>query len=373
MNPGAISRSCRPFDPSALGFPGSYDPADVTFLLKPVTPPLLDVDAKEAALQAGTRHYSEMLSPERPPAADYLEAFHAAFAANRARVGRDVARLALALAERPGREVVLVSLARAGTPVGVLLRRALVRLGRACVHYSVSIVRDRGLDRVAVETILAAHDAADLVFIDGWTGKGVIAGELRASLARDLPALSQAPLAVLSDLAGVATHAAGAEDYVIPSAVLNGVVSGLVSRTVLHPDLIGPGDFHGCLLLDHLAAHDLSRWYVDEQEHDVVQALEGAEPARWPECRRADLARQSQAFVTVMARRTGGNPHHVKPGIGESTRALLRRVPERLIVRDATAPDVRHLLALAETRGVPVEVEPDLPYLACVLIKSLGS
>ncbi len=35
------------------------------------------------------------------------------------------------------------------------------------------------------------------------------------------------------------------EDFLIPSACLNSTVSGLVSRTVLNDDLIGPADFHG--------------------------------------------------------------------------------------------------------------------------------
>ena len=54
------------------------------------------------------------------------------------------------LAER-GRDVVLASLARAGTPVGVLMRRwAAVRHGLDLPHYALSIVRGRGIDTVAL-------------------------------------------------------------------------------------------------------------------------------------------------------------------------------------------------------------------------------
>ena len=60
----------------------------------------------------------------------------------------------------------------------------------------------------------------------------------------------------------------------------------------------------------------------------------------------------------------------VKPGIGEATRVLLRRVPRLLVLREADAPDVAHLAALAEEKQVPVEIDPSLPYHAVSLIRS---
>jgi hypothetical protein len=65
------------------------------------------------------------------------------------------------------------------------------------------------------------------------------------------------------------------------------------------------------------------------------------------------------------------DPNHVKPGIGEATRVLLRRVPDRVIVRDPDSPDVEHLLVLAQEKGVPVEADAALPYAAAALIKEL--
>lgn len=354
-------------------FSGSYDPDDVTFLLKPVTMGFVDVAEKEAAIQSGRKHYSEMLAPEKAPPPEYMAAFREAFAANRGRVGRDIARLAKALAARDGDETVLVSLARAGTPVGVLLKRTLAALGRRAVHYSVSIIRDRGIDLVAMGAVLSGHAASDVVFVDGWTGKGAIGNELAKAVANHLPDLKRAPLCVLSDLAGVADIAAGDDDYVIPSAVLNGIISGLVSRTVLSAELIGPRDFHGCMVLDHLADMDLSRQYVDEQMEDVLALLPDAVPARWGEVERSRASRVSSAFVETMLARAGiKDRNRIKPGIGEATRALLRRVPDRLFVRTPEARDVRHLMSLAAERGIAAETDPGLPYSACAIIRTLG-
>ena len=99
----------------------------------------------------------------------------------------------LVLAER-GPDVVLVSLARAGTPVGVLMRRwAAARHGLDLPHYAVSIVRGRGIDAVALRYLAAHHDPARVVFVDGWTGKGAITRELAAALARATPRFSPRP------------------------------------------------------------------------------------------------------------------------------------------------------------------------------------
>ncbi|MCA8907140.1 MAG: cysteine protease StiP family protein [Rhodospirillaceae bacterium] len=362
-----------------VGFSGSYAADDVTFLLKPVELAPTPVAEKERLIQSGARHYSEMLSAEEAPDATYLALFHQALAANRGRFAGDLARLAKALhRDRPPGEIVLASLARAGTPVGVLLRRALVRLGRPVAHYSLSIIRDRGIDRAALDWMLARHAADRMVFVDGWTGKGAIAGELVASLGREHAGGAAVPapeLVAVADLAGVAALAATAADYLIPSAILNAVVSGLVSRTVLNDDVVGPGEFHACVVQHHLAGHDLSRRFVDALMPDLEAALADAAvaPAVWGEGDRRDLADTSADCVARLAARHGlKDRNRVKPGIGESTRALLRRLPEHLYLADPSAPDVAHLLHLAQTRGAAWSHDPDLPYRAAVVIRTLG-
>ena len=111
------------------------------------------------------------------------------------------------LAER-GPDVVLVSLARAGTPVGVLMRRwAAARHGLDLPHYAVSIVRGRGIDAVALRYLAAHHDPPDVVFVDGWTGKGAITRELAAAL-RGTP--FDPELAVLADPAAACARSAPA-------------------------------------------------------------------------------------------------------------------------------------------------------------------
>ncbi|MDF0487218.1 tellurite-like stress resistance cysteine protease StiP [Sphingomonas sp. H39-1-10] len=356
----------------AAPFSGSYDPADVTFLLKPVAMPATDVAAKEAAIQSGRRHYSEMIAPESVPGADYLALYHAALARNGARLAQDVASLAAHLAERrPGREVVIVSLARAGTPIGVLLARTLRAWGHRASHYSVSIIRDRGIDRNALAHIAARHDPRDAVFVDGWTGKGAIAGELRAALA-ERPFGFAPELAVIADPAGQADLAATDDDYLIASGLLNGIVSGLVSRSILNADVVGPEDFHACVTYPQFAHADLSRAFVDGIA--PLAAAAAPRPIADHADRRPALRAGCEAMMAALLAHAGTRDRNrIKPGIAEATRALLRRMPERLLVRDPGDADVAHLLHLAAEHEIPVEPLGERSrYRAVAIIRTLG-
>ncbi|MDR2141101.1 MAG: cysteine protease StiP family protein [Deltaproteobacteria bacterium] len=362
------------------GFSGSYDPGDVTFLLKVIELAPLPLERRERLIQSGQRHYSEMIGPEAAPAPEYLKIFHAALERNLGRLARDVVRLAALIANsRPG-PVTLVSLARSGTPVGVLVGRILKNwLQRECAHYSISIIRDRGVDQNALNRLLAERPAESVVFVDGWTGKGVIARELKKALAdynrrtgRDLAGT----LAVLTDLAGVAGLAVGADDYLIPTALLNSVVAGLISRTILNDELIGPNDFHGCLYYKELAPQDLSRWLVERVLAQAKLEL-ASDPSLWAAQPLTPAAqeRAAQANATFMAktRQEFGvvDDNLIKPGLGEATRVLLRRAPGLLLLRDPTDPDVAHALSLAAARATPIRAEPGLPYRAVAIIKDL--
>lgn len=352
-------------------FSGSYDRADVTFLLKPIALTPTDVADKEALIQSGRRHYSEMLSPETPPGDEYIALYRAALARNGARLAQDIVNLAAMLDARSAsrEEIVLASLVRAGTPIGILLARALRRMGRKVAHYSVSIIRDRGVDAQALTYIAARHDPADTVFVDGWTGKGAIATELQISLR----GTAFAPvLAVVADPAGCADFAATNEDYLIASGLLNSIVSGLVSRSILNADFVGPGDFHACVYYAEHARSDLSQAFVDEI--DALSSVAVPQRLEVNTTQRAALRGESNMLVThLMAVTKTDDRNRIKPGIAEATRALLRRLPDQLFIRDLDDPDVAHLRFLAETKGVRCSVMPQLGrYRAAVVIKTLG-
>ncbi|MBT0568142.1 cysteine protease StiP family protein [Williamsia sp. CHRR-6] len=335
-----------------------------------------DVVQRERAIQAGTAHYAESLPVEYQPDAAYRALFDEVLATTAARLAHAVGVVTeIVLAER-GQDVVLASLARAGTPIGILMRRWALRHGLSLPHYAVSIVRDRGIDRVALDHLARHHDPASVVFVDGWTGKGAIARELAAAL--DDVAAAGGPrfdpdLAVLADPGHCVSTFGTRADFLIASACLNSTVSGLVSRTVLNDRLIGEGQFHGAKFYADLAAVDVSNRLLDtvsgqfdavapDVEADVVRVRGSDRAPTWVGWTAVEQVRQRYGITSV---------NFVKPGVGETTRVLLRRVPWRILVRDRNSADLRHILALAADRGVEVEVVPDLPYACMGLIKEL--
>jgi len=294
---------------------------------------------------------------------------------NAAIMARDVWRLAAQIhAARPS-GATLVSLARAGTPIGVLVRQVLREFfGSEAAHYSISIIRDRGIDAVALNYICARHAPESVVFIDGWTGKGVIANELSSSLRsyRTHTGINLADeLYVLCDLAGSASVAGSTQDYLIPSAILNATISGLVSRSVLN-EQIGPEDFHGCRYYGEFAAQDRSVWFI-EQIMTAVRALPVVDRVPPPPHDRAKLRAQSDALVARLMREFEiDNRNYIKPGIGEATRALLRRTPRVLLLSNLDAPEVQHLRLLAQESGVPIQFDPELRLHATAIIQRLS-
>jgi len=359
-------------------FTGSYTPVDVQFLLKPMTLPDTPIHIKEALIQSGKKHYSQMLTHESLPPDDYLPLFYRAMTLNQDRVAEHLLLLAEGiLATRP-QGITLVSLARAGTPVGVLLKHVLKKyFNIQAEHYSISILRDVGLDQNALRFILQHHAPQSLVFVDGWTGKGVIARQLAASL--EAFAVSDgihipAELYVLTDLSGWATVAASSEDYLIPSCILNATISGLVSRSVYDKYTASPTDFHGCLYYDQFARHDLSKYFIDEilAKVDIIRTTFGCSYKDHHPYNRQELRIQSQQFAGWVAGQYGiSQLNYIKPGIGEATRVLLRREAQLLLLKDFDSEATRHLRWLAESKSIPIAVIKELPYQAVALIREI--
>jgi len=352
---------------------GSYAPEEVSWLLTDLSHVALEapVSEREEAVQRGGAHYAESLPVEYQPEPAYLRLFHDALTASAPRLAHAVGMVTeLLLAER-GPELVLASLARAGTPVAILVRRWAQQVhGLQLPHYAVSIVRGRGIDPWALTHLATHHDPASVVFLDGWTGKGAITSELAAALGEHHAATGQRfdpAVAVLADPGHCVRTFGTRADYLIPSACLNSTVSGLVSRTVLNAQHIGPGQFHGAKFYAELAPADVSGQFLDavSAQFDAV----GKDVARgWPELAASDRSPTWQGWDAVRrisAEHGIGSENLVKPGVGETTRVLLRRVPWKVLMRPDAAGELAHVLLLAAQRGVPVEEVHDLAY-SCV-------
>lgn len=147
----------------------TYQSQDVTILLKDITGLVtpLGTREREARIQSGV-HYSEMLPLEYEPSPAYLAAYHDALERYAGITAEAVARAAEQIWESRGRQCALVSLARAGTPIGILIRRYLQgRYGADLPHYTISIIRGRGIDRNAMAYLLNRHAPGEIS--SSWT------------------------------------------------------------------------------------------------------------------------------------------------------------------------------------------------------------
>ncbi|MFK4222386.1 phosphoribosyltransferase [Streptomyces sp. NPDC019890] len=349
----------------------SYAPEEVGWLLQDLSDVELEAptEEREEAIQSGGAHYAESLPVEYQPSAQYQELFKAALATSAARIARAVGTVTeTVIAERSPRPV-LVSLARAGTPVGVLMRRwAQHRHGLDLPHYAVSIVRGRGIDTNALRWLQEHHDPADVVFVDGWTGKGAITRELAEAL-EEFDGFDP-EIAVLADPGGCVRTYGTREDFLIPSACLNSTVSGLISRTVLRADLVGPHDFHGGKFYRELADADVSNYFVDTvaARFDEVATAVDAEVKELLSADRAPTWEGWAAVERISEEYGIHDVNLVKPGVGETTRVLLRRVPWKILAKRGAGADLDHVRLLAEQRGVPVEEVDELPFTCMGLI-----
>jgi hypothetical protein len=353
---------------NALGKPltgptfSSYDAMDVQWLLTDLSDLPLEREVEERYLDRSEgKHYSEDLPIEYVPSREYLEAYEWALSDGIQELVQAVADVAGLIRRQRGERVVLASLARAGTPMGILIRRyAFQAWGLDWPHFTLSIILGRGLDPAALDYLRTYHDPSQVVFVDGWTGKGAITRELKASLRDHKDFVPQ--IAVVADPGHCADLSGTRNDVLIPSSCLNSTVSGLISRTVVPPNVITPGMFHGAKYYSHLHEHDRSNQFIDSvvaHFANVRPQMLQSQPPTW---------RGWDAVVKVAGELGIENLSLIKPGIGETTRVLLRRVPERILVDESLSdPEGRlaHIFLLAADRNVPIHSWSGLPY-ACI-------
>ena len=393
----------------------SYKINDVQFLLKDLTEVALknkadgvddfamSIEEKEKAIQSNLKHYSEIVNLEKPPTKEYLNIFYKVLKNENVMdlFTDDILTLAAKILsdiqseyeKTQDNNVMLVSLVRAGTPIGILLKRILeqqefIKNNHINLkHYSVSIIRDKGIDENAINYIIQENKSENIYFIDGWTGKGVITKELTYAILnfnQKYQTNLKDTLYVLADIVLLPNVKAGSYlDYLIPSSILNSTVSGLISRTILN-HLILPNDFHGSIYYENLNQYDVSNEFIKTIMMFIKSKNENLDLL--PYLKRyhemydnknnndtLELKNKRQQFLQqLMENYHYPNMNYIKPGVNEATRVMLRRYPEKLFIQNMYDSNVQHLVQLANEKNIEIEVVSDMPYRAVALIKAVA-
>ena len=337
---------------------------DCIFLLKDLTDKIkeITIEEKEELIRSGVS-YSEMISKESIPSKDIKNIFLNILNRDKKLIAYYVAKISEIIYRQKGNKLVIVSLARAGTPYGILIRKYLKLKYKVDIpHYSISIIRDKGIDSNALKYILSEHREANIQFVDGWTGKGSITKELNKSI-DDFNNKNKtnidSSLAVISDPAKLCKVCGTREDFGIATCCLNSTVSGLISRTIHNEKYIGKNDFHGAKTLYYLKDQDYSQYFIDEINNEfnkinidyknLVLEIEDKEYSM-------KIVNKIRELYDV------NNINNIKLSVGESARVLLRRDPRVVLVKNKSDKNVEHIIKLADEKGVKIIEYKDSDY-----------
>jgi hypothetical protein len=153
------------------------------------------------------------------------------------------------------------------------------------------------------------------------------------------------------------------EDYLMPSAMLDSPMNGLLSKTFAN-DL--PGELHGAYLYGHLFVQDLSNDFVDRITAHLPVAMFSKRTGGLERASKADIGNQrvrAKREVTRIATEYGiTNEDEIKAGYNETLRAVQRRAMKSLLLKNPSSHANEALVALANQLGICVVAAPNMMF-----------
>ena len=345
----------------------TFNTEDCVYLLKDLTGIIkfTSFEDKERLISNGV-NYSEMITEEEQLSNEICKIFEDSLQNNASELAYYVGVVAEQIYRRGEMNCIIVSLARAGSPIGAIIKRYIeFKYNVKLPHYSISIIRGRGIDKNALNFIRSKHPNGIINFVDAWTGKGSITRELHKAVIeynREYSTNISYDLAVLADPAHLSTIAGTRKDICIPNACLNSTVSGLVSRTILNKELISEMDFHGAVRYDKLRNIDVTNHFLNTIEAHFRIYPEMNLEEQGDSCVNPLLEKIKKDFPVV-------DINKIKLSIGESSRALIRRKPYKLLVKNIKNPNLAFVLHLAKIKKVGICIYDTMDYECITLLK----
>lgn len=334
----------------------TYKNDDCLFLLKDLSKTMEEISVKEFEDRiAKGISYSEVIAKEDFVSPEINKIFLDMLESRAEELADYVAIISDEALRLRGNNIILVSLARAGSPIGVLMRKYLqFKYSISVPHYSISIIRGKGIDENALKYIIKNHPQGNILFIDGWTGKGSITFELKKSIKEFNEKYNQNiddSLAVLADPAKKSEIYGTRKDICIPNACLDSTVSGLVSRTIHNLDYIKEGDFHGAKFFDSLVSQDYSNYFIEKVSSKFKKNHTNIV------FEKPELSYVYDVFNELVSKKIldkNFDPTRVKLSIGEVSRSVIRRMPSRIFVKNMEDPNVQFVTHMANIKSIPI-------------------
>ncbi len=222
--------------------------------------------------------------------------------------------------QQDNEKLLFVAILRAGVPIADWLSQLLPGSKVA----SLSLFVGLGIDHVALAQLKRDNPGRDIVFVDGWTGRG--------GVAREIGKLNSGPLAVLIDPWGWADFSGAQEDIFCYSACFTGLATLGFSRT---------------FFIDNQNCFSAYRFPHSHLRTEVIHAWQQSSPKQSTNHTPVDTGQ----FYKDTSLRIHSN---------EVCRALINATPNTLLFANSQQyvnENFELLLALAERRKVSIKCE----------------
>ena len=154
--------------------------------------------------------------------------------------------------------------------------------------------------------------------------------------------------------------AATKKDICLPNACLNSTICGLVSRTIFLKNK-NKEAYHGAILLKEYKDQDYTNWFIHKISKKFHEPKESMIAGKVDEEYVPSVYQKLSEDFGVLEKTK------VKLSIGESSRALIRRIPKIMLVKDLNNPDLSFVLEMAKKKGVPIR-KYDTKEYECITI-----
>lgn len=340
---------------------------DVKILLSDISEKMepLPQEAREELIKIGKKAY-ELLPLEDEPSDQDILTYEKGIELSVKDTANAVKSVAEKIYKRKGSELILVSLARGGIPAGIMVKRYLEKRYRIKIpHYAITLIGTKGIDTNALSYIIKRHSVSEIQFIDGWSGKGAIINALKQALV-GYDGISP-ELALLSDPANLSELSGTHEDILIASACLNAPTAGLISRAVYSDPILHKDEFYGAVFFNNLISKDKTYDFIEKtvKKFDFSDELP-YEPTTTSITGIEEVNNIAKDYNI-------GNIHFIKPGVGETIRALIRKIPDLILVKDAENKYINYVLEIARQKNIQVEKYPLMRYNVCGMFKDINS
>ncbi len=329
----------------------SYKKTDVELLLTDLTDevnPITIEEKKQMEMQG--KDVTDIITDEFPIDKKYFDICLETTPMYAKQTAVAVGNLAEQIYNIKKENIVLVSILRAGTLIGILVKRYLKNKYNIDVfHYSISMPSDNNQNEI--KFILNKHKPQDIVFVDSWTGKGTATNKIK-KFAQQIDGLCP-DLAVLSDSINICRFCGVREDIAIPQAPFNACITGLIGAPINNSKYLMDEDFAGSIYLKELERIDVTNWYINLIEQNFDYKLCNSDNYQENLNSKEELSEICSKYKIELK--------DLNPGINEAGRALLRRNLKKLLVKDKNDIQVMQIKRIAELKGIEVE-EYDFKY-----------